>query len=137
MKIDPSAPITPARLRRTEKRRKAGGGDFSEHLSSGAGESSGAGPAGPVASVASLLALQEVPDAATGRSKGLMRAEELLDKLEDIQHGILAGRIPVDELRSLALTVRRKRARVDDAKLAAVLHEIELRAEVELAKLGR
>ena len=137
MKIDPSAPVSPARLRRNEKRRKAGDGDFSAHLASGAGESAGAGAAGPMAPVASLLALQEVPDATTGRSKGLLRGAEILDKLEEIQHGILAGKISVQELEELALTVRQKRARVDDAKLAAVLTEIELRAEVELAKLGR
>ena len=136
MKIDPTGPVSPARLKRTEKRGKTGGSAFTSHLASGTPAGGGAEAPGPVTSVASLLALQEVPDAATGRSKGLARGEDMLDRLDDIRHGLLMGQIDVGDLETLAHAVHKQRAEVKDPKLASVLDEIELRAAVELAKLG-
>ncbi|MBL4639565.1 MAG: flagellar assembly protein FliX, partial [Kordiimonadaceae bacterium] len=68
--------------------------------------------------------------------KGLMRAEEMLDVMEEIRKGILLGAIPVPNLRNLAALARNQQNKTDDPKLNELLSEIELRAEVELAKLG-
>jgi hypothetical protein len=92
--------------------------------------------AAPLASVGGLFALQETPDATQGRSKGMARAEDLLKQLEDLRRGLLVGAIPVSGLQSLAYTIRQQRAQTDDPRLNDILGEIELRAEVELAKLG-
>lgn len=92
--------------------------------------------AAPMAAVGGLFALQETPDATQGRSKGVNRAEDLLEQLEDIRRGLLVGAIPVSGLKSLAYTIRQQRAQTDDPRLNSILGEIELRAEVELAKLG-
>jgi len=93
----------------------------------------GAGPIGPMDA---LLALQEAPDSTDGRSKGLMRADEMLDLLEDIRKGILLGAISTPSLRNLADLARNQKDNTGDPRLNQILEEIELRAEVELAKLG-
>ncbi|WP_020401015.1 flagellar assembly protein FliX [Kordiimonas gwangyangensis] len=95
-----------------------------------------AAAASPLAPVNSLLSLQEVPDSTHSRSKGLKRAEEMLDILEEVRKGLLLGSIPITKLRGLADLARNQRGKTEDAKLNAVLADIELRAEVELAKLG-
>jgi len=63
--------------------------------------------------------------------------KELLDKLEDIRLGLLLGAIPKDNLSDLAHRMREKKQQVDDPGLLEIIDEIELRAEVEIAKLTR
>ena len=57
--------------------------------------------------------------------------------MEEIRHGLLLGMIPRAKLHALSQTVREQRQYVTDPRLGAVLDEIELRAKVELAKLGQ
>jgi hypothetical protein len=58
----------------------------------------------------------------------------LLVRLDEIRLGLLTDGIPRQALQALALELRRSREGVSDARIAAVLDEIELRAMVELAK---
>jgi hypothetical protein len=83
-----------------------------------------------------LLALQEAPTATASRSKGVARAEELLDQLNEIRRGLLAGVLPAGQLQGLLTSVRDRKLTTDDPRLNGLLEEIELRAAVELAKLG-
>jgi hypothetical protein len=55
--------------------------------------------------------------------------------LEELRIGLLLGHIPRDRLADLSRMVRDRREDAEDPQLAALLDEIELRAEVELAKL--
>ncbi len=89
----------------------------------------------PIASVDALLSLQEVPDATGQRSKGLAKAQGMLDLLEEIQNGFLLGSIPTTRLRELARLTKDKSNGFNDPKLKNILGDIELRARVELAKL--
>ncbi|GER03003.1 hypothetical protein JCM17846_06850 [Iodidimonas nitroreducens] len=82
-----------------------------------------------------LLALQEMPDATAGRSKGLARAHDMLDMLEDVRKGLLMGAIPQSKLSQLSRLARDQRDGTLDPALSAILDDIEVRAEVELAKL--
>ncbi len=61
----------------------------------------------------------------------------MLDHLDEIRLGLLMGAISESKLSALMRTVRENRDQVDDPRMAAVLDEIELRAAVELAKLGK
>lgn len=103
-----------------------------------AGETSRAasvsGP-GPIAALDSLLALQGVGDAATGRSKGLARGNQLLDMLDEVRDGLLGGTMSRTTLSRLAHAVSQRQDHFADPGLQSVLDEIELRASVELAKL--
>ena len=139
MKITGPDRISPKSVQKAGRRRTAGSGTaFSEALGEAEqkGSSIPVSGAAPLAQLDALLSLQEVPDAATGRSKGLRRAEDMLDVLEGIRRAILLGAIPAMQLRSLAGLARDHRTRTDDTRLDDILGEIELRAEVELAKYG-
>lgn len=123
--------------RRTEKRGDAtGASPFSSLLQTGdAPDASATTGAGPVAAVGALIALQQVDDAAHGRSRGLQRGRDLLDSLEQIQRGLLTGTLSVTQLQSIAARLRAHES-VADPQLSEIMSEIELRVAVELAKLG-
>jgi hypothetical protein len=93
-----------------------------------------AGP-GPIAALDSILTLQGMEDTTDGRSKGLKHGEQLLDMLDQVRDGLLAGGIPRTTLNRLANAVTRRHESFADPRLQGVLDEIELRAHVELAKL--
>ena len=89
--------------------------------------------------VDAIFAAQNVGDATDekARRRLIQRGEGILDKLDLIRDGILKGSIPKDELIELAQIIRAKREQISDSRLATILDEIELRAEVEIAKLSR
>ena len=93
-----------------------------------------AGP-GPIAALDSILMLQGMDDSTSGNSKGVARGEQLLDLLDSVRDGLLAGGIPRATLNRLAAAVTRRHDSFADPKLQDVLDQIELRAHVELAKL--
>jgi hypothetical protein len=91
----------------------------------------------PLATLDTLVTLQEVPDGNQARKRAVKRASDMLDALEGIRLDLLAGEIPAGRLAALLRLVRLQRDQVEDPRLAHVLDEIELRARVELAKLGQ
>lgn len=92
-----------------------------------------------LAGIDALLLVQAVDDSTErqARKQLLRRGEDILDKLEEIRHGLLLGTVPKEKLMDLAQMVRSRREACQDPRLAALLDEIELRAEVEIAKLSR
>ncbi|MEI2383868.1 flagellar assembly protein FliX [Breoghania sp. JC706] len=87
--------------------------------------------------VDALLALQEVEDPLTGKRKNAARrGHDLLDALEEMKADLLAGLIPEGRLDRILQLVQ-TRFPSGDPQLEAVIDEIDLRARVELAKLGR
>lgn len=114
--------------------------DFSSFLE-GTESSSAAAVGGPssVSGIESLLAAQSVGDALQDsgkKRKAAAHANDILDKLEDLRVAILTGAIPKHKLIELAQTLRERREMGLDEELNQILDEIELRAEVELAKLA-
>lgn len=138
MKIQSNGRVQDKRIDKTKRKGASDGAAFANELSGATAETgaSSISTGGQVASVGGLLALQEVPDSTEGRSKGLARADEMLDLLEEVRKGLLLGAIPVARLKMLAQMARGQRERGEDPRLLEILEEIELRAEVELAKLG-
>lgn len=90
-----------------------------------------------ISGVDALLMVQQVDDSVErdARRRLVRRGEDLLDLLEELRHGLLMGEIPRDKLVTLAQMVRSRRENCGDPRLGALLDEIELRVEVELAKL--
>lgn len=83
-----------------------------------------------------VLAIQEVGDDGDDRRKANAHGELVLQRLEQIRMGLLAGRIPTHMLNELVQSLRERRPEFTDPRLGEILDEIELRASVELAKLG-
>ena len=126
--------------RRKQKTESKGGG-FSDHLSKAVPEREEASALDTTAvqSVDSLLTVQEVSDATEERSRWpvIQHGDDLLDRLDQLRHDLLVGAIPKDKLAELAHRVRAGNKKSDDPKLNEIVDEIELRAEVEIAKLTR
>lgn len=92
--------------------------------------------ASPLGAVDALLALQAVPDAVMQRSKAVRRGQVMLDLLDDLRDGMLAGQISRASVQRLSASLVRD-DQFTEPGLQAVLDAIELRAHVELAKLER
>lgn len=82
-----------------------------------------------------LLALQDVGGPLERRKRAVRRGGRILDALDDIKLGLLAGELSKADLHRLQQAVSEAREGVDDPVLEAVLQEIEVRAAVEGAKL--
>ena len=97
-----------------------------------------AGPAtaAPLTPLDPLLAVQ-ASDPEQSRGAGAARAQTMLDRLEDLRHGLLLGIIPHDRLTDLAAMARQRQDDLTDPALRQILRDIELRARVELAKFER
>ncbi|MBE7637632.1 hypothetical protein GUA87_12325 [Sneathiella sp. P13V-1] len=92
--------------------------------------------ASPIASVDAIVALQGMDDSVSSNKKALQKGMDILERLEEIRHGLLIGAIPIDGLRNLQATLEQLDSTVEDPKLAEIIKDIEVRAAVELAKLG-
>ena len=90
-----------------------------------------------LAPVDALIAIQEVSDSNSGKSRAILRGKHLLGLLEDVRLGLLGGNVSESKLDDLLLSVKNQRENISEPRLASILDEIELRASVELAKLGR
>jgi hypothetical protein len=114
-------------------------GRFAEHLH-GAAADAGAGiDRTMVVSVGSVLPAQEASSATEERARARARryGEDILDRLDELHLAILTGAVPAERMVRLAQMLRAKHRLVDDPRLRSVIEEIELRAEVEIAKLTR
>ncbi len=136
MKIDANRPIGTGAIRKDPKSGRSS--DFAENLNVQNQEGGAAPTSGTsgVASIEALFALQEVPDATAERKRAVKRGDRMLERLDDLRRGLLLGTISMDKLSELAHLAREGSRDVDDPQLREVLQEIELRAEVELAKLA-
>jgi hypothetical protein len=133
--LDRTAPTAGARRKTTL--RSSDGADFARHLGD-APEAGDVAALTPSAALFGLLQAQEVDaeGCAVGRRIAARRGAALLDRLEDLRIDILDGRFTPQRLLGLASAVREQRERTDDDTLNTVLGEIELRVEVEIAKLA-
>lgn len=136
MKITGNGPVRNASVRRSARAGKTSATAFSSELREGVGVGAASGGAAAGA-VSALLAAQEIGDPGEERRRAYQRGEDILERLDELRHGLLIGAFPKEKLNQLLKTVRRQHEKFNDPKLQEVLQEIELRAMVELAKLGQ
>jgi Class II flagellar assembly regulator len=89
------------------------------------------------ANIDALLAMQGIEDPVERRKRSVQRGKGALDVLDDLKIGLLSGNFnaaTVSRLREAAASLK---STSGDPGLDAVLSEIELRVEVELAKAGQ
>ena len=129
---------------KTSKTKKTGDGSFGQMVSGAAG----AGDAPEVASLSgmtatanlgALLNAQEAGDSTSeeAKARAKKRAEDLLDQLDELRVGMLNGVIQRQTLTAMSKMIADKRDEIDDPTLGDLLDHIDLRAQVELAKLER
>ncbi|MBI3515348.1 MAG: flagellar assembly protein FliX [Proteobacteria bacterium] len=90
-----------------------------------------------ISAIEALISVQEMSGEDERGAQAKARGEELLERLDALRHGLLAGQLSADKLDALVALVKSERAETSDPGLAETLEQIELLARVELAKLGR
>ncbi|GJD50375.1 hypothetical protein OPKNFCMD_3114 [Methylobacterium crusticola] len=96
-----------------------------------------AGNAAPLAGLDAILTLQaQVEDPGERRRRAARRGHDLLDALDRLKAALLGGRVDGAELRAIAGRLAERAGSTGDPRLDELVGQIELRAEVELAKLG-
>lgn len=83
-----------------------------------------------------ILALQSVEGPLERKKRAVRRGRSLLDTLEEIKADLLVGQVSAERLDHLAAMLDEVREQAS-AELDAVLDDIDLRVQVELAKFGR
>ena len=89
------------------------------------------------ANIDALLALQGVEDPVERRKRSVARGKGALDVLDDLKIGLLSGNFDASTVSRLRDAAANLKSSSGDPGLDAVLSEIELRVEVELAKAGQ
>lgn len=101
----------------------------------GAAHAGASAAASGVAGAAALMALQGVEDPTERRRRAIRRGSGLLDRLDELKLALLGGQDGAAALERLARSLGEERAEDPEPGLKVVLDQIDLRAEVELAKL--
>jgi Class II flagellar assembly regulator len=90
------------------------------------------------ANIDALLALQGIEeDPAERRRRSVARGKGALDVLDQLKLGLLSGSLDLSMVSRLRDAAANLKTSSGDPGLDAVLSEIELRVEVELAKAGQ
>jgi hypothetical protein len=115
-------------------RRVSGGSGFSLEGPGTAKSATAAGAAMGIQSIDALLALQGVEDATERRRRFARRGSTALDLLDALKVEILEGRVGLDTLRRLEVTLQSLAERSGEHGLDNVLDAIGVRVAVEIAK---
>ena len=112
-------------------------GSFGAMLSGGAEQAAATTNTQSIAQVDALLAIQGAEDPTQGASKQRMRhrANTLLNALDTLRDSLLGGTLTVGDMIDVADVVASHREKITDPGLTSIMDEIDLRAQVELAKM--
>ena len=89
------------------------------------------------ANIDALLAMQGIEDPVERRKRSVARGKGALDVLDDLKIRLLSGKFDTSTVSRLRDAAANLKSSSGDPGLDAVLSEIELRVEVELAKAGQ
>lgn len=115
----------------------AEGADFSQYMTSGTQGAASASATQSIAQIDALLAVQgaEDPTQRAAKKRARIRADNILDKMDQIRLAMLGGNLTVGHMVDVADVIASHRDKIDDPALSAIMDEIDLRAQVELAKM--
>lgn len=140
LRIDGIASTMPATARvKAEPRGAAGDTRFAHQLTSSVSvlRSASAPAMAALNRLTGVLALQEIRPPTAGRRRAIDRGEALLETLGELQAALLDDSGPTAIAERLRAHVAAWRGPIDDPVLHEILDAIDLRAQVELAKLER
>ena len=116
--------------------RRAPAGGFSVAEGESAPAAAASSSLRTVGGIDALIALQGVDDATERRRHAVKRGRMALDALDELKVGLLGGDLTPATLQKLKAVAAHLKNGSGDAGLDGVLAEIELRVEVEIAKLA-
>jgi hypothetical protein len=137
LRIDLTTAQVQAAVFPSTQRRERTGSRFSLDTAREAARPSIARAAIPLATMDAILALQGEEDhPGERRRRHAKRGRDILDALDALKAAILGGRVSPADLRRVTARLRENLGSSGDPGLDRIMGEIELRAEVELAKLA-
>lgn len=116
--------------------RRSAGGTFALSEEEGTRQPGAAASLRAISSVDALMALQGVEDATERRKRAVAKGRNALDVLDKLKLGLLDGSVDGSTLARLKVAAEGLTDETGDTSLDAVMHEIDLRVAVELAKAG-
>ncbi len=134
MKIENGRPVSAAGGAKKSAGSAAAPG-FSPQVD-GPAKAAATAPTAPLTALDALIALQTDEPPSRRRARQAKRGQDALDALEKLEQGLLSGRAP-GALKSELERLSRGVELTGEAGLDDVLHEIDIRLAVELAKLER
>jgi hypothetical protein len=135
MRVEPKAPVTSYAPSASLKR--SGSETFAVPGHARAGGPASLGAAMPLGTMEALLALQGEIDPKERRRRAVHQGQGLLDALDRLKAALLSGRVPLGDLKNIVSRLNDRKESSGDHTLDELLGQIELRAQVELAKLGQ
>ena len=139
MKVEgPSKSQKAGKASKTSKTGKSDG-TFGDMVVGAAKEAAQTAATQSIAKVDALLAVQGV-DSATerkSRKKAYDRSDRILRQLDHLRLAILTGNLNIGQVLDIADVVASHREKIDDPQMSAVLDEIDLRAQIEIAKMKK
>jgi hypothetical protein len=135
MRVEPKAPVSAYAPVASLKRGAGNTFALSENAQSSA--SASLATAMPLGTMNALLALQGEIDPKERRRRAVHQGQGMLDALDRLKAQLLAGRVPLSDLKNIVSRLGQRKEASGDTALDYLLEQIELRAQVELAKLGQ
>jgi hypothetical protein len=129
-------PIGTATAASAAPARRAGTGTFSVSEGSDTRQATAPVALRTVGGIDALIALQGVEDASERRRHAVKRGRVALDALDELKIGLLGSELSPAVLTKLKSAAGFLKDGSGEAGLDAVLSEIELRVEVEIAKMA-
>jgi hypothetical protein len=130
-------PNSTALARESQAPRRAASGAFRLDDGEGARTPGAIGGVRNLGGIDALVALQGLEDATERRRRAVGRGRHALDALDEVKLGVLGGALDpsvLHRLRTLSIDLKQT---TGDPGLDSVLAEIDLRVEVEIAKMTR
>lgn len=134
----------PSKTNKSSKAKKSGkagktDGTFGDMVASAAQASAPTAATQSIAKVDALLAVQGAESATERAAKRRMhdRGDAVLRKLDRLRLGILTGDMTLGQVIDIADVVASHRETINDPEMSAVLDEIDLRAQIEIAKMRK
>lgn len=111
--------------------------NFGDFLLKNAGEAPAATTTQSIAKMDALLAVQatEDPTERAAKKRARERSDKVLGALDNVRVAMLSGNVTVGDMVNVADVVASHREKISDPALTAIMDEIDLRAQVELAKM--
>jgi hypothetical protein len=139
MKVE--GPSKTQKTAKSDKTKKAGksDGSFGAMVTGAAQNVGNVEATKSIAKVDALLAVQGAGDATESKKRHRMRqrADKILQKLEGLRVSLLSGSLTVGQVIDIADVVASHREKITDPELSTLLDEIDLRAQIEMAKMRK
>lgn len=135
MRVSATSALAPSRD--SQAARRVGAGSFSLGDIGQAASRGSTGHLQAIGGIDTLVALQGVDDVTERRRRAVRKGRSALDALDALKLGLISGDIDISALNRLRATAGDVSEPTGDSGLDGVLSEIDLRVQVEIAKLTR